>query len=115
MGARPLPVVSSWEHWRQASERLDYFLLGVSAALTTYLGQHLAKPSIGVNGPTLELLTLGLWAFATAAGNQGFIVSNLGVSIQLTDALVGARTDGSLGVGGACNAVTVTQQGSDPS
>jgi hypothetical protein len=43
-------------------------MLGMAAALTAYLGQHLAKPTLGLNGPTLELLSLGLWAFATAAG-----------------------------------------------
>ena len=56
--------------------------MGVSAALTTYLGQHLAKPSIGVNGPTLELLTLGLWAFATAAGVDRVRATVAGLSAQ---------------------------------
>jgi hypothetical protein len=43
-------------------------LLGISTALTAYLGQHLTVAPLGLNAPSLEMLALLGFALSTLAG-----------------------------------------------
>jgi len=60
--------VKLWEHWRESSEKLDYFVLGISAALTAYLGQNLTVRSLGFDPATAELVSLMCLALSVLAG-----------------------------------------------
>ncbi|HEV7473793.1 MAG TPA: hypothetical protein VGN90_07080 [Pyrinomonadaceae bacterium] len=50
--------IVAFEHYRDASQRFEYFILGVSGALCAYIGQHLTPHKIGLTPYTLELLSL---------------------------------------------------------
>ena len=60
--------VVAYNHWRHASDKVDYFMLGISTALTAYFGQNLITTKIGVNPSTLELASLFLFAASVLAG-----------------------------------------------
>jgi hypothetical protein len=46
----------AFEHYRDASQRFEYFVLGVSVALVAYAGQTLPPQRIGLNAYTLEII-----------------------------------------------------------
>lgn len=48
----------AYEYWRDAALRFDYFVTGVSGALTAYVGQSLKPHRIGLNPQSLELIAL---------------------------------------------------------
>lgn len=57
-----------YETWRQAVEKFDYFILGVTGALCAYISQVYKPSQIGLNPGTLELLALLLLVASAVAG-----------------------------------------------
>jgi hypothetical protein len=57
-----------YENWRQAAERFDYFILGVTGALCAFVAQAYKPAKLGCNPSSLELLALMLLVFAAIAG-----------------------------------------------
>lgn len=51
---------TAYGYWRESSEKFDYFVAGVSGALTAYIGQHIRPIPLGINAGTFELLALVL-------------------------------------------------------
>lgn len=70
-----------YENWRQAAERFDYFVLGVTGALCAYLAQSYKPAKLGYNPGSLELLALMVLVFAAVAGfrrvEQTIVLSRL--------------------------------------
>lgn len=54
--------------WRDAAEKFEYFVTGVSGALAAYVGQHLTVTTWALNGTTLELASLACFAASFLAG-----------------------------------------------
>jgi hypothetical protein len=50
--------VIAYEHAREASQRFEYFILGVSIGLCAYIGQTLSPQKLGLNPYTLEVCSL---------------------------------------------------------
>jgi hypothetical protein len=50
----------AFEHYREAEQRFEYFITGVSTALCAYVGQTLQPQKFGFNPYTLEVLSVGL-------------------------------------------------------
>ena len=48
----------AYSYWKESSERFDYFLTGVTGALTAYIGQGLMPAKIGVNSTTVALISV---------------------------------------------------------
>lgn len=48
----------AYSRWRQASERQDYFVTGLTGALAAYIGQTLEPTRLGWNPQTVELIAL---------------------------------------------------------
>jgi hypothetical protein len=46
----------AYEQYRDASQRFEYFILGVSIALIAYAGQALIPQKIGANAYTVEIV-----------------------------------------------------------
>ena len=57
-----------FENWRQAAERFDYFMLGVTGALCAYVAQAYKPAKLGFNPASLELFALALLVLAGIAG-----------------------------------------------
>ena len=57
-----------YETWRQAVEKFDYFILGVTGALCAYISQVYKPAQVGLNPGTLELLALLLLVASAVAG-----------------------------------------------
>lgn len=57
-----------FEKWRQATEKFDYFILGVNGALCAYISQTYKPERLGTNPGTVELLALLLLVLAAVAG-----------------------------------------------
>ena len=57
-----------FETWRQAVEKFDYFILGVTGALCAYISQVYRPAKLGVNPASLELLALTLLVASAVAG-----------------------------------------------
>ena len=57
-----------FENWRQATEKFDYFVLGVTGALCAYISQTYKPVKLGMNPATLELAALFLLILAAIAG-----------------------------------------------
>lgn len=57
-----------YESWRQAVEKFDYFILGVTGALCAYISQVYKPAQVDLNPGTLELLALLLLVAAAVAG-----------------------------------------------
>jgi hypothetical protein len=74
--------LKAWEHWRESSEKLDYFILGTSSALTAYFGQHLPSVSLGLNAASLELISLTLLGLSVVAGVERLRASVAGLGAQ---------------------------------
>lgn len=60
--------IAAYEHYREASQRFEYFILGVSGALCAFVAQHLAPQRIGLTPYTLELFSLVLLASSVFVG-----------------------------------------------
>jgi hypothetical protein len=54
--------------YQAAQDKFEYFLCGVAGALFAYIGQHYAPHKLGLNAPTVELLSLGLLGASFVAG-----------------------------------------------
>ncbi|MEA2205049.1 MAG: hypothetical protein QOE77_1825 [Blastocatellia bacterium] len=50
--------IVAYEHYRDATQRFEYFILGVSGALCAYVGQHLTPQKIGMKPYGIELVSL---------------------------------------------------------
>lgn len=57
-----------YESWRQAVEKFDYFVLGLTGALCAYISQKYVPSKIAVNPGTLELVALLVLVFAAIVG-----------------------------------------------
>lgn len=58
----------AYDYWRDASLRFDYFVTGLTGALTAYVGQTIKPHRIGLNPESLELLALLLLVGSVVAG-----------------------------------------------
>lgn len=61
-------AIKAWEHWRDASDKQDYYVLGMSVALTAYLGEHLVVGVVGFNAPTIQLASILFFATSVISG-----------------------------------------------
>lgn len=57
-----------YDGWRQAADKFDYFVLGVTGALCAYISQQYKPTKIGLNPGTLELAALIILVAAAVAG-----------------------------------------------
>ena len=57
-----------YESWRQATEKFDYFMLGLTGAICAYIAQKYVPSKLGLNPGTLELGALLLLVFAAVSG-----------------------------------------------
>lgn len=58
----------TFEHYREASQRFDYFITGLSGALCAYIAQTFQPEKIAVSPKTLELIALLLLIGSVIAG-----------------------------------------------
>ncbi len=58
----------TYENYRQASDKFDYFILGLSGALCAYVAQGLKPERLGANSYTYELAALGILVFGVILG-----------------------------------------------
>lgn len=58
----------AYEHWREASEKFDYFMTGLTGALVAYLGQALRPTRLGLNVPSLEVLAVATLVTSAVLG-----------------------------------------------
>jgi hypothetical protein len=56
------------EAYREASQRFEYFILGVSVALVAYGGKTLETEKLGINPYTLEVAALLLFTASVVVG-----------------------------------------------
>ncbi len=54
--------------WRQASEKLDYFITGLTGALCAYISQTFQPEKISLSPGTLELISLLILVFSVFSG-----------------------------------------------
>lgn len=52
--------VVSYEHYREATQRFEYFFTGIIGALCAYISQSFTSIKIGFNSNTIELLSLSI-------------------------------------------------------
>ena len=64
----PERSVIAFEHAREAAQRFEYFILGVSVALCGYIGQTLKPQQLGLNPQTLEIASLVLLVASVIIG-----------------------------------------------
>jgi hypothetical protein len=57
-----------YDYWREAAQHFDYFITGVTGALTAYVGQTIKPHRIGLNPDSLELLVLIMLVGSVIAG-----------------------------------------------
>jgi hypothetical protein len=50
--------LQAYEWWREANEKFDYFMAGISTALAGYLGQSFRPGQLGLSPDLLELLSV---------------------------------------------------------
>jgi len=60
--------IVAWQRWRDQADKFDDYALGISAALTAYIGQHIVPTRIGLNSSTFELASLLMLACSAVAG-----------------------------------------------
>ncbi len=58
----------AFEHYREASQKFDYFMTGLSSALCAFIGQTLHPEKISFSPSTLELISLLLLVSSVVAG-----------------------------------------------
>ena len=49
---------TTYNYWREASEKFDYYVTGLTGALAAFIGQALHPVPIGLNASTIELAAL---------------------------------------------------------
>ncbi|HUT33566.1 MAG TPA: hypothetical protein VNE39_08815 [Planctomycetota bacterium] len=60
--------LQAFEHWRDANQRFDYFVMGMTGALCAYIAQSWVPRRISVSPSTAELVALLLLAASVYAG-----------------------------------------------
>jgi hypothetical protein len=55
-------------NWRESTEKFDYFILGIIAALCAFIGQGYKAAKLGINPNSLELIALLILVLAAIAG-----------------------------------------------
>ena len=58
----------AYEHAREAAQRLEYFILGISTALCAYIGQNLPPQKLGLSPYTVEVASLVLLITSVIVG-----------------------------------------------
>jgi len=78
----------AFEHYRDASQRFEYFVLGVSVALIAYAGQALIPRKIGVSAYTLEIIGILLIIVAVVISFKRLekLIFGLQITVRLVDA-----------------------------
>jgi hypothetical protein len=61
-------VSEAWEAYREASQRFEYFILGVSVALVAYAGKTLEPEKFGFTPYTVEVVALFLLVASVVVG-----------------------------------------------
>lgn len=69
---------TAYGYWRDASEKFDYFVTGLTGALVAYVGQNLKPVRVGLNPQTVELAALAVLVASVVVG-----LKRIEVSIQL--------------------------------
>lgn len=57
-----------YQCWSEATQKFDYFVTGLTGALTAYVGQNIVVTRIGFNPNTVELLALFCFIASVIAG-----------------------------------------------
>ncbi|HEV7893349.1 MAG TPA: hypothetical protein VGP08_22220 [Pyrinomonadaceae bacterium] len=57
-----------YDYWREASEKFDYFITGVTGALTAYIGQNIQPHKIGLHPESIGVLALIMLITSMIAG-----------------------------------------------
>jgi hypothetical protein len=74
--------LEAWKSWKQAQQKYDYFMVGLSAALFAYLGAKFAPEPLSFSQNTFELLSL---AFLLISIVTGILRLESDLSIQSTN------------------------------
>jgi hypothetical protein len=64
----PERSIIAYEHYRDASQRFEYFILGLSSALCAYTGQTLTPQKLGISPYGLEVISLLLLVSSVFVG-----------------------------------------------
>jgi hypothetical protein len=77
----------AFEHYREASQRFEYFILGASIALIAYAGQALTPQKIGANAYTVEItgILLIIAAVLISLKRLEKLISGLQITVRLVD------------------------------
>lgn len=70
-----------WKNWKQAQQKYDYFVIGLSAALFAYIGGKYSPEALSISQNSFELLALLSFFLSIASGI--FRIEN-DLSIQAT-------------------------------
>lgn len=70
-------VDKSYHRWHEATQKLDYFILGILGALVAYLAQGLGPVTIGANPSTVELVSVLLFLSSMVAGFRRVECTNM--------------------------------------
>jgi len=92
----------AYEYWREASQRFDYFITGLTGALTAYMGQTIKPHQIGLNPESLELLAIMILIGSLITGFKR-IETTITIFKVMHDRLYNEEARGSL--------LTASQQG----
>lgn len=84
---------------QQSAERFDYFITGVAAALTAYLGQSVQVAAFGFNSATFEIAAVILFLASTILGlkriEAGVTIQRLAAGRLYHQEAAGAKMDAS--------------------
>ena len=77
----------AFEHYRDASQRFEYFILGVSIALIAYAGQALPPQRIQANAYAIEVAGILLIICAVLIGLKRLekLIVGLQINVRLSD------------------------------
>jgi hypothetical protein len=67
---------SLYEQWRESTEKLDYFVVGVVGALCAYISQNYKPEQVGINPGTIELLALLILVLGAVFGFRRIEAAN---------------------------------------
>ena len=59
---------TAYNHWREASEKFDYYVTGLTGALAAYIGQGFRPSQVGANASTIELAALASVVLSVVLG-----------------------------------------------
>ncbi len=85
----------AYGYWRDASEKFDYFVLGLTGALAAFIGQSYKPSRLGLNASAVELLALALIVLAAIFGFKR-VEANVTLLREQTKRLYGEESRGSL-------------------